>query len=285
MLPAPESLQRPLIYGHRGCRGLRPENTLPAFLHALEWGVDGLELDVIVSADNEVVVSHEPWLNAACCTAPDGALLTPEAGRAFNLFRLPYATIRRCDCGRRRHPGFPEQQPEPAYKPKLAEVLEAVAARCATLGRPVPRFSIELKSIPEADGLYQPAPPQFVALVEQVIADAQCLLPLPLRLLLMSFDHRVVQVARAVSAHPVCLLIEDTLPIAEHIRRLGFVPDVLGPDYHLLDEELLRFCREARLPIVAWTVNEPEAIKYVAQLGVHGITTDYPDRARTLLSA
>ncbi|GAB3826768.1 glycerophosphodiester phosphodiesterase family protein [Hymenobacter jeollabukensis] len=283
MLPAPESSLRPLIYGHRGCRGLRPENTLPAFLHALDWGVDGLELDVIISADNEVVVSHEPWLNAAVCTGPDGAVLTPEAGRAFNLFRQPYATIRRCDCGRIRHPNFPEQQSEPAYKPTLTEVLHAVAARCATLGRPIPAFSIELKSTPGADGLDQPPPSQFVALVEQVLANAQRQLTFPLRLLLMSFDHRVVQAVRATSGYPVCLLIEDELPVAEHIQRLGFVPDALGPDYHLLDETLLRFCKSARLPIIAWTVNDPADIKRVAQLGVHGITTDYPDRAVTVL--
>lgn len=273
---------KPLIYGHRGCRGLRPENTLPAFLHALEWPIDGLELDVIMSADGEVVVSHEPWLNAAICTGPDGALLTAEAGHLFNLFQQPYAAIRRCDCSR-PHPNFPEQRTiGPAHKPTLTEVFTAVAARCAELNRRVPAFSIELKSIPGYDGIYQPAPSHFVDQVARVIAAAQSWLLADI--LLMSFDHRVVQAARATTAYPVCLLIEDPQPIEQHIRQLGFIPDVLGPDYQLLNESLLRFCGEAQLPIITWTVNEAAVMRRVAALGVQGITTDYPDRVQAAFS-
>ena len=66
------TLFRPQIHGHRGCRGLRPENTLPAFLHALELGVDVLEMDVVISADQQVVVSHEPWLSSLLCLDPAG---------------------------------------------------------------------------------------------------------------------------------------------------------------------------------------------------------------------
>lgn len=275
------SASRPLIYGHRGCRGLRPENTLPAFLHALEWPIDGLELDVVLSADGEVVVSHEPWLNAAICTAPDGTSLTPDAGRSFNLFQQPYATIRHYNCSR-PHPNFPEQQAaQPAHKPTLTEVFTAVAARCAALGRPVPAFSIELKSIPGYDGIYQPAPSQFVEQVARVVAAAQPWIP---NILFMSFDHRVVQAARTGTDYPVCLLIEDAQPIEQHICQLGFLPDVLGPDYQLLNKSLLRFCSEAQLPIVTWTVNEMAVMQRVAALGVHGITTDYPDRAQIALS-
>lgn len=279
MLTPDSGALRPLIYGHRGCRGLRPENTLPAFLHALEWPIDGLELDVVLSADGEVVVSHEPWLNAAICTGPDEAPLTPEAGRAFNLYQQPYGTIRRCNCGL-PHPNFPLQQAAlPAHKPTLTEVFAAVAARCAALRLRLPAFSIELKSTPGDDGIYQPTPPQFVEQVARVVAAAQPWLPADI--LLMSFDHRVVQAARAAMPYPVCLLIEDALPIEQHLRQLGFIPDVLGPDYQLLDDALLRFCTAAQLPIITWTVNEVEVMRRVAALGVHGITTDYPDRAQT----
>ncbi|MCC3156087.1 glycerophosphodiester phosphodiesterase [Hymenobacter sp. 15J16-1T3B] len=283
MLAASDFPNLPLVFGHRGCRGLRPENTLPAFLHALDWGVDGLELDVVISADNEVVVSHEPWLNAAICTGPDGALLTPAEGRAFNLFQQPYAVIRSCDCGRLRHPNFPEQQPCAAYKPTLAEVFGSVAARCAVLGRPLPVFSIELKSAPDADGLYQPTPHQFVERVGQAIAQAQRQLSASLRVLLMSFDHRVVQGARGALPYPVCLLIEDNLPVSNHLQLLGFQPDFLGPDYQLLDESFLHVCATHQLPIITWTVNDVAAIERVAAMGIHGITTDYPDRIRQLL--
>ncbi|AYA37990.1 glycerophosphodiester phosphodiesterase [Hymenobacter oligotrophus] len=274
-------LQRPRIYGHRGCRGLRPENTLAAFLHALEWPIDGLELDVVLSADNQVVVSHEPWLNADICLGPTGERLTPEQGRGFNLYQQPYATIRRCDCGSLRHPSFPEQQLAPAYKPLLSEVLEAVARRSAELHRPVPAYSIELKSEPHADGLLQPAPAVFVA---RVLAELDAYLHRPWpELLIMSFDHRVVQAARMLSSLPVCLLIEDNLAVEEHVHQLGFLPDVLGPQHTLLTPDLLRWCQAAQLPIVTWTVNALSDLGAVAKLGVHGITTDYPNRAASLL--
>ncbi|GAB2945271.1 glycerophosphodiester phosphodiesterase family protein [Hymenobacter coalescens] len=276
LLPA-----RPLVYGHRGCRGLRPENTIPAFLHALEWGVDGLELDVVVSADGQVVVSHEPWLNSAICTAPDGAGLSVEEGRAFNFYEQPYAAILRYDCGQRGHPLFPEQRPEPAYKPLLTEVFAAVAHACSVSGRALPAFSIELKSTPDEDHITQPAPAEFVTRVQQVIeafwlaADASA----RPTILLMSFDHRVVRCARQLTSYHVCLLIEDHISLTGHLQRLGFVPDALGPDYVLLTEELLRFCAAAQLPIITWTVNEVDALRAVAGWGVHGITTDYPNRA------
>lgn len=276
------NLPRPRIYGHRGCRGLRPENTLAAFLHALNWPIDGLELDVVVSADGQVVVSHEPWLNAAICTGPGGTSLTPESGRQFNLFQQPYDTIRRCDCGLRQHPNFPEQQVMPAYKPLLSEVLTAVAARCADLGRALPAFSIELKSAPDMDGVYHPSPPLFVAQVQQVVEAFRRPLAEPPGVLLMSFDHRVVQAVRDLTAYPVCLLIEDELPVAEHIRQLGFVPSFLGPDYQLLTPALLAYCTALRLPIITWTVNDTDVMQRVAKLGVHGITTDYPNRAASV---
>ncbi|UYZ58398.1 glycerophosphodiester phosphodiesterase family protein [Hymenobacter latericus] len=283
MAPRTPSLQRPRIYGHRGCRGLRPENTLAAFLHALEWPIYGLELDVVLSADGEVVVSHEPWLNADICLGPDGTRLTPEQGRGFNLYQQPYAAIKRCDCGSLRHPAFPEQQLMPAAKPLLSEVFEAVAQRAAELRRPVPAYSIELKSEPHTDGVLHPAPAAFVA---RVLAELSASLRYPApEVLIMSFDHRVVQATRQLSDLPVCLLIEDNLTVDQHIAGLGFVPDVLGPKYTLLTPELLRYCRLHDLPIVAWTVNDPVAIAAVAKLGVRGITTDYPDRAVGVLGA
>jgi glycerophosphoryl diester phosphodiesterase len=227
-------------------------------------------------------VSHEPWLNAAICSAPAGPGLTPEAGQAFSLYQHDYADIRSFDCGSQRHPGFPEQQPSPAYKPRLHEVFEAVAARCAELKRPLPSYSIELKSFVGGDDIYHPAPAEFVAMVSAVVAADRALLGEETPLL-MSFDHRVVAAARQQSGLPVCLLIEDQLPLANHLQQLGFIPDILGPDFGLLSMGLLEACAALHLPIITWTVNQPQDLVTVAAMGVHGITTDYPDRAAALL--
>ena len=89
------------LQGHRGARGLLPENTLAAFRRALELGVTTLELDTVISADEQVVVSHEPWLSAEICSHPDGSPVTPDEERSLRLFEMPYAEVARFDCGRR----------------------------------------------------------------------------------------------------------------------------------------------------------------------------------------
>ena len=100
-MPTPLSLTtaRPEVHGHRGCRGLLPENTLPAFRRALELGVDALELDVVVSQDGQLVVSHEPWLSAKLGRGPQGEPIDPAHERSYNFYQMPYAAIAQCAVG------------------------------------------------------------------------------------------------------------------------------------------------------------------------------------------
>jgi glycerophosphoryl diester phosphodiesterase len=279
-MPPSSSAFRPEIHGHRGCRGLRPENTLPAFLHALDLGVDALELDVVISADEQVVVSHEPWMSAAICRDREGAPIEAEAERRHNLFQLPYALIRQYDCGLTRHPRFPKQQSEPAYRPLLREVIDTTNAYAHRLSRPLPKFSIEIKSTPSGDGYFHPSPSRFVELVLGVIKAAD----ITASSTILSFDKRVLRAVRTQAADlPVCLLVEDQRPLVEHLHELGFVPDVYGPEYGLLDEKLLSEIRAHGLKLVPWTVNEQADMQRLIALGVDGITTDYPDRLQLLL--
>ena len=278
------SAPRPQIHGHRGCRGLRPENTLPAFLHALELGVDALEMDVIISADQQVVVSHEPWLSAAICRTAQGQRIpvAAEHDHNHNLYRLSYAEIQRCDCGSLKHPQFPEQLPVPAPKPLLREVLAVAEAACQRLGRAPVRYAIEVKSSPAGDGIYHPAPRPFLALVAAEIAAAG----VAARSTVLSFDGRVLQAAHTEwPALGTCLLVEADQPWLESLAFLGFVPTVFGPDFRSVSAATLQQLRATHphLPLVPWTVNQPADMRRLVALGVAGLTTDYPDRARALL--
>jgi glycerophosphoryl diester phosphodiesterase len=267
------------VHGHRGCRGLRPENSLPAFRHALKLGVDVLELDVVISADQQVVVSHEPWFSAAICRTPNGLPITPEVAPQHNLYQLPYAAIRQYDCGLTRHPGFPEQQPEPAYKPLLREVLLEAERYAQELRRPPVQYSIEVKSTPADDGVFHPAPARFLALVLAEISAAQ----VGERTTLLCFDKRVLQVARQQAPElPLCLLVEDERTAQEHLQELGFLPAVYGMHYPLLTTGLADFLREQRVAFVPWTVNHPDDMRRILALHPAGITTDYPDRLLAL---
>lgn len=278
----PASAPLPEIHGHRGCRGLLPENTLPAFRHAVALGVAVLEMDVVVSADGQVVVSHEPWFSATICRQPGGQPIDPAHELEHNLYRMPYAEIRCYDCGLTRHPRFPQQQLIPAYKPLLREVIRAVDAQTAQLGRAPVRFSIELKCEPAGDHIFHPAPAEFLDLVLAVLGEERA----ADRTTLLCFDHRILQLARHRAPQlPVCLLIEDDRTLAEHLHLLGYQPPFLGPDYRLLTPELLQETKRLGMRLVPWTVNDAATMRRLIQAGVAGITTDYPDVLQQVLAA
>ncbi|TGE09305.1 glycerophosphodiester phosphodiesterase family protein [Hymenobacter fodinae] len=269
----------PAIHGHRGCRGLRPENTLPAFRHALVLGVDVLELDVVISADRQVVVSHEPWFSSAICRTPQGQPITPATEHQHNLYELIYANIRQYDCGLSQHPAFPLQESEPAYKPLLREVLHDSERYAQELGRPPVHYSIEVKSSSAGDSIFHPAPADFLALVLAEISAAQ----VGERTTLLCFDKRVLQVARQqVPQLSLCLLVEDEKPAQVHLQELGFLPAVYGMHYPLLTPGLAEFLREQGVDFVPWTVNQLDDMRRVLALQPAGITTDYPDRLLAL---
>jgi glycerophosphoryl diester phosphodiesterase len=277
---AAKPVSRPEIHGHRGCRGLRPENTLPAFLHALTLGVDVLEMDVVIAADGEVIVSHEPWLTPLCRDAA-GRQIQAGTERDHNLYRLTTPEIRRCDCGQTPHPGFPDQLLLPAFKPTLRETIQAVEAMVGELARPAVGYSIELKSEPAGDGIFHPAPTSFVALVLAVLRATPAVLA---RTTILSFDKRILQAVRQQAPTlPVCLLVEDELPLAEHLAELDFLPDTYGPKFQLVTAPMVAHLRALGIHLVPWTVNEPGDMRRLLSLGVSGLTTDYPDRLHALL--
>ena len=151
-----------------------------------------LELDVVISQDQQVVVSHEPWLAAHLGRGPSGELIDPRQEQTYNLYQMPYATIRRCVVGEWPNPAFPGQQPLASYRPLLREVLAATEAACQLAPRPPVGYSVELKSTPAGDNLYHPQPLLFAELVLAELAAAG-VLP---RTTLLSFDRRLLQAAR-----------------------------------------------------------------------------------------
>jgi glycerophosphoryl diester phosphodiesterase len=273
---------RPEVHGHRGCRGLLPENTLPAFLHALDLGVDVLEMDVVISADRQVVVSHEPWLNPLICRGPAGERLSATAIPSYNLYQMPYKLIQQCDCSL-PHPNFSQQQTQPAVKPLLRTVL--AATECwATLqnGRRLSRYSIEIKTLPEWDRIFHPEPAEFLDLVLAELDHAL----VSSRTTLLSFDMRVLRYAHQI--RPLlhtCLLVESEQAWLPSLQELGFVPTTFGPDQRAVTPTAVQELRalHSNLRIVPWTVNEPADFNRLLLLGLDGITTDYPNRMIELL--
>lgn len=269
------------VQGHRGCRGLRPENTVPAFLHALALGVTTLELDVVVTQDQQLLVSHEPFLSPTICTGPNGETITAAQEKQYNLYQMPYEQIRRCDCGSQGHPRFPEQQAMVAAKPRLVDVIDSVEQYLRSHNRPLVQYNIETKSTPAGDGVFHPAPPEFASLLLTVIDDKG----IADRTIVQSFDVRTLQEARRINPTlRQALLVENRRGLQKNIEELGYVPDVYSPNFRLVNKKLRNDTRQQGMQLIPWTVNKRAHIQKMLGLGVDGIISDYPDRVLEILN-
>jgi glycerophosphoryl diester phosphodiesterase len=176
--------------GHRGTRGLMPENTIPAMRKAIDVGANVLELDIQISQDNQVVVAHDPYINTAFTLGPDGNEIPAAEARKILLYQLPYSQIRQYDVGSKDYPAYPKQQKMPAYMPWLGELIDSVEQYLLTQKLPPVIYNIEIKSNPQQDGIYQPEPATLVKLVMEVVKQKQ--LPHS-RYYVQSFDIRQIK--------------------------------------------------------------------------------------------
>jgi glycerophosphoryl diester phosphodiesterase len=261
--------------GHRGCRGILPENSVPAFLKALEYPeVTTLELDLAVSKDNKLIVSHEPWFNSAICTTPNGDSLSEKDGAKILLYQLSAEQIRGYDCGSKGNKRFPEQSKMAVHKPTFKEVVEAVKEKHPDRFKSI-RWNIEIKSEAEWDGLRTPPVETFAALVIQEIRQ----LGIDKRSNVQSFDLRALEAMhRQAPDIPLAYLIENMDSVEKNLKKLSFKPQIYSPYYLTISKKTLRICRENGIKLIPWTVNDVTAMRRLIRLGVDGIITDYPNR-------
>lgn len=258
--------------GHRGCRGLMPENSLPAFLHALDFPeVVTMELDLAVSKDNQLIVSHEPWFNPSICLLPGGDSIRSRDAEKNLIYQYTVAEIRNFDCGSLGNPRFPQQQKQKTYKPTLKEVVAAVRAKAPNR---VIHWNIEIKSQPEWDGLRHPPVEEFVRLV---VAELKTL-GLEKDANVQSFDVRALQAMhRQAPDIRLAFLIENVWGMDTNLKKLGFTPQIYSPYYQLVSKKLVRKCHAKNIQVIPWTVNDVASMRGMIQLGVDGIITDYPN--------
>jgi len=279
------------LHGHRGARGLRPENTLPALMHALELGVDVLEFDLVMSADGELVLCHDLIVSdvTSADTAPaaEGA---PYVGKPVISLTLPQ--LHTLEVGRRR-PRCPEdpfaatQVPVPGLRmPTLGAALDLIEA----LGAGHVRLNLDLKTDPTRPDLS--ADPR--RLTDLVVAelDRRGLLR---RSSILAFDWRILEIVRPLGIPRYALVEKPTMSpewmngihlddfggsLVEAARAAGAT--ALSPEWVLIDHEVMEQARRHGMPVIAWTVNDVAEAGRLIDLGVSGIVTDYPDRMRPL---
>ena len=241
--------------GHRGCRGLMPENTIEGMLLAIDLGVHTVEMDVVISADKKVVVSHEPFFNHEISTTPDGKFIEENAERSLNLYKMNYDEIRQFDVGMKPHPRFPRQEKIKAVKPLLADLIDRVENYCRSKNKNLPNYNIEIKSEQSTDGIFHPDPEEFTDLVVKVVQEKG----IESRTNIQSFDFRPLQYLRKqFPSIKIAMLIEgdDKRSFEEQIKELGFIPEIYSPEYILVTPEIVQHCHNKRMKLIPWTVNE-----------------------------
>ena len=268
------------VIGHRGCRGLLPENTIEAFKKALELGVDALEFDVVVSGDHKIIVSHEPFMSRTICLKPDGTEIVEDEDMVFNLYKMTHHEIKKFDCGRKRHPRFSKQRRRRAYKPTLKETLEICEEHVKGYRLKPIKYIIEIKSRPEWYDKFCPKPAAYVSLILKTL---KALIDLD-RVMLKSFDVNILnEIRRQEPEQSMSLLVRPEEDIDKKLGKLIFTPEILGPHFdHIHDEEVIRYYLSKGFKIYTWTVNEVKDMKRLISLGVDAIITDYPDRLKSL---
>lgn len=276
----PNKNLHPDIHGHRGCRGLLPENSIPAFLKATELGCDYLEMDVVLSGDGQVIISHEPWMRHDLCLTPDDAPISPENEHTYNIYKMSVREIRQFDCGSLEQHDHPEQEHRDTYKPTLGELVDAVDEHALLSGVALPSFNIEIKSDPAWYEVFQPAPDVLVRSVLNTIDS----LGITDRCQLQSFDPAVLEAIHAIRPEiTLAYLVETGNSMDSDLSRLSFTPSIYSPHFSAVDGPLLDAVREKDMELVVWTVNEEVDIRRMLDLGVDGIISDYPDRVLEIM--
>ncbi|HWB90377.1 MAG TPA: glycerophosphodiester phosphodiesterase family protein [Puia sp.] len=261
--------------GHRGTRGLMPENTIPAMEKGIAVGANTVELDVHVSRDGQVLVYHDESFNPDYTSMPDGSDIPKEQRKKYTFYQMDYPEIRKFIIGRKDYPAFPQQQRMDCYTPLLGEMIDSVDAYAKAHGMAAPYWLVEIKSKEKTDGFEQPAPEVFIKLLLPVL-DAR---HLGSRLIVQSFDMRPLQVIHRQRPEIALGFLTDdkNKTFDDNIRELGFVPAFYNPNYHLVTTTLVKQCHDKAIRILPWTVETPDVIGQMKGLGVDGIITDYPN--------
>ncbi len=262
------------LQGHRGCRGLLPENSIPAFVRAIDLDVNTLELDVVITADGDVLVSHDPFMSHEICLMPDGSRILESQEKELNIYKMTTAQAQSFSCGEIANPHFREQHTMKVYKPLLSEVIDSVESYLKSNNLPPVNYNIETKCTPQGDNIFHPGPEAFADSVLSVILSKG----IESRSYIQSFDVRTLQHLKTTNA-PVklVLLVENILGTRKNLKQLGFKPDVYSPYYMLLTARNVKSLQKKGMKVIPWTVNEVNDMKSLITMGVDGIITDYPN--------
>lgn len=285
---------------HRGGKSLYPENTIPAMKNALKMNVTTLEMDLAITKDKEVILSHDAFLSPELVTKPDGTYIPKDSGFYYKIYDMPYSKIKTFDVGLKKLNNYPDQKKMKAQKPLFSDVIDACEAYAKELKRPLPFYNIETKTRPFSDNILHPEPKEFVDLMMKIIVEKK----IQDRVIIQSFDPRTLEILH--KEYPqimTALLVEKVddkklaqqqayfkkIPVekfkmypnhlngvAGDMKFLSFTPTIYSPEHSLVTPQLVQECHSLGMKVIPWTVNTKERLKELKETGIDGIISDDP---------
>ena len=250
------------VIAHRGGAGLYPENTIAAMLNAVNIGIGDLEFDLHVTKDSLVVVSHDPYLKGY--------------EKQYPIYANTYAELAKLTIGDKADKKFPGRKNVAQHIPLATELIDSVEAYCHRHNLPPVKYTIEIKSAEKKDGTLSPDYKTFTDLCVRALASRS----LGSRLLLQSFDVRTLKYVhkRWPNIRLLYLVDKSVGSYDEAMRRLGFTPYAISPDFPVINAEFVEKAKADGMRVIPYTVDtEDEAVK-MKEAGVDAIITNYPDR-------
>ncbi len=264
------------IQGHRGCRGLLPENTIEGFVKAVDLGVNTLELDVVISADSQVIVSHEAFFNHEISTLENGDTLSKKTEKTYNIYKMLLADTQKIDVGMKPIARFPLQSKQKAFKPTLKQVVDSVENYIALHKLPTVKYNIEIKHQKSLDHEFNPTAEVFTKMIYDEITN----LGIKTKCNIQSFDPECINIIHRIdSTVATAFLVENRDSYLDNLKKLDFTPTIYSPYFLLVNPELIAFGRKQNIRIIPWTINEEKDMITYINMGIDGIITDYPDKA------
>lgn len=285
---------------HRGGKSLFPENTIPAMKNALQMNVTTLEMDLAITKDKKVILSHDAFLSPELVTKPDGTYIPKDSGFYYKIYEMPYAKIKTFDVGLKKLDRYPDQKKMKAQKPLFADVIDACEAYARELKRPLPYYNIETKTRPFSDNIFHPEPREFVDLMMKIIVEKK----IQDRVIIQSFDPRTLEIIhKEYPEIKTALLVEKVddqklaqqqayfknIPlekfkmypdhlngVAGDMKFLSFTPTIYSPEHTLVTAQLIKECHALGMKVIPWTVNTKERLKELKDMGIDGVISDDP---------
>lgn len=261
------------LQAHRGGAGLFPENTIPAFLNAVSLGINTLELDVCVSKDKQVIVTHDLSFNSSFVSKPDGTPLLKAEAANLVFYQMLYNDIKQYDVGVRKNPSFPSAKLIKANIPLLSEVIQKCENYVIEKTMKPVIYNIEIKT--GVKGKSQPSTIQeYWDLVQNELIEIA-----PQKVIIQCFDVATLNYIQQHNPYGFRISYLSSVGNAEgQLKKINFKPDIYSPLYSVVNKEDVAFCHKNNIKVIPWTVDSKSVFsKLKDSLKVDGIITNYPN--------